>query len=481
MWKTGSSLKRRLNMLLVVCLIPLTIMIFYLIILVDRFSERYDVVVEKITMANAYNLTLKEDIDYIMYVVVVNSERAQEIVDTTRPHTIIAKARQVFGNLYEKADGDYARNQLDGILRCLNTLEDRIGEIEEDALVSGTYDENMVRLDLNVRILTELIQEQIQEYIYYEATNLEALRAGIRKEVESTIRMSGGILIVILLGALVISKKITIGITEPIRKLCEVTRIAGRGDFAVRAQEESSDELAVLNTSFNQMVEKIGNLVEDIRVEQLNLRATELRLLQAQINPHFLYNTLDAIVWLAESNEKEQVVKMVTALSDFFRTTLSKGRDYISIQEEEAHIRSYLQIQQVRYQDILEYEIRIPQELYEYEILKLTLQPLVENALYHGIKKKRGKGRILVTAEEREGKLVFRVRDDGMGMDEERLSYVRRVISGELTDPNTASGFGLFNVDQRLRLNYGPEYGLSMESEYQMWTEAMVVIPAVKY
>ena len=255
MWKTGSSLKRRLNMLLVVCLIPLTIMIFYLIILVDRFSERYDVVVEKITMANAYNLTLKEDIDYIMYVVVVNSERAQEIVDTTRPHTIIAKARQVFGNLYEKADGDYARNQLDGILRCLNTLEDRIGEIEEDALVSGTYDENMVRLDLNVRILTELIQEQIQEYIYYEATNLEALRAGIRKEVESTIRMSGGILIVILLGALVISKKITIGITEPIRKLCEVTRIAGRGDFAVRAQEESSDELAVLNTSFNQMVE----------------------------------------------------------------------------------------------------------------------------------------------------------------------------------------------------------------------------------
>ena len=104
MWKTGSSLKRRLNMLLVVCLIPLTIMIFYLIILVDRFSERYDVVVEKITMANAYNLTLKEDIDYIMYVVVVNSERAQEIVDTTRPHTIIAKARQVFGNLYEKAE-----------------------------------------------------------------------------------------------------------------------------------------------------------------------------------------------------------------------------------------------------------------------------------------------------------------------------------------------------------------------------------------
>lgn len=480
MWKNGSSLKKRLNMLLLVCLIPLGIMIIYLLTMVNRFSERYDKVVANITMANAYNINFKEDIDYIMYVIVVNSERAEELVDVEQPRVMVDEAKEVFQNLYEIADTDYAKNSLKRILKSLNSLEGYIKEIEEDALVSGSYETNMERLDFNIRILTELIQEQIQKYIYYQATNLEMIREDIRSDVETSIRM--GILVfgVILGGALLISQKIMAGITEPIRQLCEVTKLAGSGDFAVRAQEGNSDELAALNSGFNQMVEKIGNLVEDIRVEQLNLRATELKLLQAQINPHFLYNTLDAIIWLAEAGQKEQVVMMVSSLSAFFRTTLSKGRDYITIQEEEAHIRSYLQIQHFRYRDILEYEIQIPEELYSYQILKLTLQPLVENALYHGIKNKRGLGHILVTGEELNGKLLFRVFDDGMGMNSERLEEVRRIIRGEQPDENNPSGFGLFNVEQRIKLNYGADYGMEIDSEYGEWTETIVVIPAVK-
>lgn len=480
MWKNGSSLKKRLNMLLLVCLIPLGIMIIYLLTMVNRFSERYDKVVANITMANAYNINFKEDIDYIMYVIVVNSERAEELVDVEQPRVMVNEAKEVFQNLYEIADTDYAKNSLKRILKSLNSLEGCIKEIEEDALISGSYETNMERLDFNIRILTELIQEQIQKYIYYQATNLEMIREDIRSDVETSIRM--GILVfgVILGGALLISQKIMAGITEPIRQLCEVTKLAGSGDFAVRAQEGNNDELAALNSGFNQMVEKIGNLVEDIRVEQLNLRATELKLLQAQINPHFLYNTLDAIIWLAEAGQKEQVVMMVSSLSAFFRTTLSKGRDYITIQEEEAHIRSYLQIQHFRYRDILEYEIQIPEELYSYQILKMTLQPLVENALYHGIKNKRGLGHILVTGEELDGKLLFRVFDDGRGMKSERLEEVRRIIRGEQPDENNPSGFGLFNVEQRIKLNYGADYGIEIDSEYGDWTETIVVIPAVK-
>lgn len=480
MWKNGSSLKKRLNMLMLVCLLPLGIMILYLLTMVDRFSERYDKVVANITMANAYNINFKEDIDYIMYVIVVNSERVEELVDIDRPERMIDEARNVFQNLYKSADTDYARNSLKRILKSLNTLEDCVEEIEEDALVSGSYEVNMERLEFNIRILTELIQEQIQKYIYYQATNLEILREDIRSDVEASIRM--GILGfgIILSGALLISRKIRAGITEPIQQLCEVTKQAGSGDFAVRAQEGNNDELAVLNTGFNQMVEKIGNLVEDIRREQLNLRVTELKLLQAQINPHFLYNTLDAIIWLAEAGEKEQVVMMVSSLSDFFRTTLSKGRDYITVQEEEAHIRSYLQIQQFRYRDILEYEIQIPEELYSYQILKLTLQPLVENALYHGIKNKRGLGHILVTGEELNGNLLFRVFDDGMGMKRERLEEVHRIIRGDQPDGDDPSGFGLFNVQERIRLNCGTDYGIEIDSEYGEWTETIVIIPAVK-
>lgn len=467
-------------MLLAVCLIPLAAVVIYLLIMMNRFSSRYDLIVENITKANAYNIDFKEDMDYVMYIIVVNSERAEELVDTEQPHAMIEEAREVFENLYEEADKDYAQNNLKRILKTLNTLEDRVEEIEADALVSGNYDLNMERLDLNIRVLTDLLQEQIQKYIYYETTNLEELRVGIRSDVDRAIQMSVIVFAVILIGTVLINRKIVSGITEPISRLCEVTRQAGKGDFAARAPEGGNDELAVLNQGFNQMVERIGNLVEDIRVEQLNLRATELKLLQAQINPHFLYNTLDTIIWLAEAGQKEQVVMMVSTLSDFFRTTLSKGRDYITVKEEATHIRSYLTIQQFRYRDILEYEMDIPEELEEYQILKLTLQPLVENALYHGIKNKRGLGHILVSGKKQGEHLVFTVRDNGKGMDPERLAYVQRLISGELKDEDAPSGFGLFNVNQRLQLNYGQEYGLLLASEEGEWTEVNVIIPAVK-
>ena len=474
-----SYLKQRLNMLLLVCLIPLTVMIVYLLFLMNRFSAQYDGIVTNITGANAYNLTFKEDMDYLMYIIAVNAERAEELVDTERPYLMIDEAREDFGELYDRADVDYARNCLNGILKSLNSLEDRVREIEEDALVSGSYDRNMERLDMNIRILTELIQDQIQRYIYYEATNLQALREEIRADVVTALQMSGIMYAFILVGALLISRKITQDITQPIQRLCEVTRQAGKGDFVVRASEDSNNELAVLGSSFNRMVEEIGKLVEDIRVEQLNLRATELKLLQAQINPHFLYNTLDTIVWLAEAGKKEEVVWMVSALSNFFRTTLSKGRDYITVGEEESHIRSYLEIQQFRYRDILQYEVRIPEQIGGFMILKLTLQPLVENALYHGIKNKRGMGHIRVTGELDGEKLVFRVWDDGIGMSPERLEQVRRMVRGEDQSEDRSSGFGLFNVWQRLQLNYGEGYGLEIDSVYGEWTESRVTIPTV--
>lgn len=466
-------------MLVVVCLVPLTVLIVYLLLLVNRFSDRYNAIADNITMANKYSINFKEDMDYSMYIVVVNMERAKDLVGTRQPHTLIDGAREDFRNLYQLADSEHARSQLNGILRCLNTLEDRVEEIEKDAQVSGAYDENLERLDLNIRVLTELIQERIQEYIYFETTRLETLRDGIRADVSAALRTSIFIFAAILLGAVLLSRMIMTGITEPIRRLSEATKQAGSGDFAVRAQEDSDDELAVLNVSFNHMVEKIGNLVEDIRIEQINLRQTELKVLQAQINPHFLYNTLDSIIWLAEAGEKEQVVQMVTTLSDFFRTTLSKGRDYISIQEEETHIRSYLQIQQFRYRDILKYDIQIPKELYQYSILKLTLQPLVENALYHGIKNKRGMGHIRITGRKEKGQLVFCVHDDGIGMKAERLEHVKKLICGEQEDTENPSGFGLFNVNQRLQLNYGMAYGIGIESTYQEGTVVTVTIPIV--
>ena len=416
------SLKNRLYLLLLICVIPLTVMITYLLFMINNVSSKYDHIVEKITKANAYNIGFKEDIDYVMYIIVVNSERAEELVDTQKPQKMIKEAREVFGELAEDADSAYAKQRLSRILKSLDTLEKRVQEIEEDALVSGSYETNMESLDLNIRVLTELIQEQIQYYIYYESMNMEDLRGGIRNDVEQAIAITSGILLVILVGAFAVSRKIVTGITEPIGELCDAAVAAGGGDFRIRAVKTGPEEIEVLNKSFNQMVEKIGNLVEDIHTEELNLRAAELRVLQEQINPHFLYNTLDNIIWLAESKKTDEVVMMVSSLSTFFRTSLSKGREFVSVKEETEHIRSYLEIQQFRYRDILDYEIAIPEEYYGYEVIKLTLQPLVENALYHGIKNKRGKGHITVSAERCADVLIFKVKDNGIGMDKQRLA-----------------------------------------------------------
>jgi two-component system sensor histidine kinase YesM len=391
-----------------------------------RFSQRYDIIVENITQANEYNIDFKDDLDYAMYIIVVNSERASELVDIAQPNELIDETRQVFSGLYEKADSREAQNKLSLILRSLDTLEDRVDEIINDAQVIGNYELNLERLDLNIRILTELIQEQIQEYIYYEATNLETIREDIKNDVINVLLFSVLMLVATFVGAGYILGPIKKSITEPVQ-------------------------------------------------------ATELKLLQAQINPHFLYNTLDSIVWLAETKQNEQVSRMVTSLSDFFRTTLSKGKDYITVREEESHIRSYLEIQQFRYRDILEYNIKIDEDILEYEILKMTLQPLVENAIYHGIKNKRGLGHITVTGVKRNEHMVFEVQDDGLGMKPDRLEFMRRVVGDEEKDgKSTSSGFGLYNVAKRLKLNYGKKCDINIESTYGEGTTITLIVPITK-
>lgn len=478
--KGQKSMKKRLYLLIGICLLPLTCMMVYLLVLMNDVSQRYDAIVENITLANQYNLVFKEDMDYLMYIIAANAERADELVDTGKPLAMISETRTSFNELYGAADTESSRESLRRIIKSLNILEDRVKEIEEDALVSGSYDENMNRLDLNIRVLTELIQEQIQKYIYEQAINMEELRQGIRRDVVQSIFVLSALVAGIFAVAFFTSGKVISSITKPIQKLCQVAKQAGQGDFQVRVEEAGTYELVVLKDSFNRMIEELGKLVEDIRIEQLNLRAAELQLLQEQINPHFLYNTLDTIIWLAESGDIEHVVKMVTSLSDFFRTTLSKGKDFISVEEEKLHIQSYLSIQQFRYRDIMEYEMNFSEEIYDYEMLKLTLQPLVENALYHGIKNKRGMGHIQVWGRKEGENLVFQVKDDGIGMTKERLCEVRQLIQGERPRDQEHSGFGLFNINQRIQLYYGPEYGLAVESTYQEGTQIQAVIPCVK-
>jgi two-component system sensor histidine kinase YesM len=223
------------------------------------------------------------------------------------------------------------------------------------------------------------------------------------------------------------------------------------------------------------MIEQISTLIERNRRKQIRLREAELEVLQTQINPHFLYNTLDTIVWLAEAGRQNEVVQMVEDLSDFFRSTLNNGKDVTLVEQEFVHAESYLKIQKIRYQDILCYDMKLPPSLKNYRIPKITLQPLVENALYHGIKNKRGKGTIRVGGREEENRVVLFVKDDGIGMKKERLEQIRESLLPD-AEPRSDS-YGLCNVNERLRLRFGAEYHLEIESEYGEGTTVWIYLP----
>lgn len=284
------------------------------------------------------------------------------------------------------------------------------------------------------------------------------------------ITFSGILVLVVLL-----SYYIPLSITRPIRKLSEVTDQVAKGNLTVRSDVKTGMEVSTLSNSLNTMIDKINELLEQITKEQVRLRKAEFELLQSQINPHFLYNTLDAIIWLAEAGEQKKVVSMVGNLSEFFRTSLNQGKDIISIREEIQHVRSYLEIQQVRYQDILKYEIQVPKELNKYMIPKITIQPLVENALYHGIKNKRGPGRITVGAKREEEYFVIFIEDNGIGINKERLEQVRNKILYKTSAGNDI--YGLYNVNERIRLNFGEKYGISIESIYGEKTTVSIILP----
>jgi two-component system sensor histidine kinase YesM len=201
--------------------------------------------------------------------------------------------------------------------------------------------------------------------------------------------------------------------------------------------------------------------------------------LQAQINPHFLYNTLDTIIWMAESKKTDDVVSLVTALSSFFRISLSKGMDWITIGEEIERIRSYLTIQKMRYRDILDFKIDVDEEVTENTILKLILQPLVENALYHGIKNKRQGGTISIRVRQmNEDEILLEVEDDGIGFTPEKLAQLQAELADDSGEFKLESGYGIGNVNKRIRLYYGSPYGVSIQSEYNSGTCVNLVIPA---
>lgn len=480
--KVKYSIKNKLIMLFAVVAVPFLTMVFYLLYALHNYSTAYDTIVSSMTVANNYNLNFKEEMDESLYKLVVGSASFETIKDDDSledPYVLIDELRDDFNKLMRITTDGESRTWLQILLRNIDTLEDRVGDVKANLGTENSYDTNIEMLNNNIYIMTELIQDNIQYYIYYQTQSMEHLTEQLNNRVHTFTIFCAILLGCILLIVIVLTLVIVTGIIKPIQELSRVTEKISQGDFSVRVQVDTDDEVAVLADGVNIMTESIEGFIRKIKEDERKMRHADLRLLQEQINPHFLYNTLDTIVWLIEGNDSDKAVNMVMSLSEFFRLVLSKGKEYITIQEEEMHIKSYLEIQQVRYRDIMDYEIHIAPELYQYKILKLTLQPLVENSLYHGIKYKRAKGRIIVTGAMSEGKIHFKIEDDGVGMEAEEVEYLQSEIVKPCKD--TGKGFGLANVNERIRMNFGVDYGMTIKSAPGRGTCVEIVIPAVPY
>ena len=483
--KRKVSLNKKLLAIAWASLIPMLVALIYTIVSMNNITNDYSDITYSVTYANQ-TMDFKERMDYSMYLAVVRKKEFSELgtgeltvngIVTVNPYEFINDMKQKCQTLSDLATVDINRNQVTRLENTLESLERNVAALEEMIHGNGNYEDNMLYLDENIYMLTSIIQDGIQEYIRVETTNLQEVR--MKQEVQNKriyilcIYAVG----IAILTVIVMTVRALHGVTRPIQNLCNLTKKVAAGDFTLRADDADIEEISVLADSFNSMTKEIGELIEDIKEKEKNLHLVETKLLQAQINPHFLYNTLDAIVWLAEDNRNEEAIAMVTSLSEFFRTTLAHGRDFITVQEEESHIESYLKIQRFRYQDIMDYKIDIDTQIHHYVIPKLLLQPLVENALYHGVKQKRGKSDIFVTGHIEEGNIIFVVQDNGKGMSEEMLENLRRNIENEKGGPSTDS-FGLSNINQRIKHYYGESYGLFIESKENEGTKATVILPA---
>nr|WP_197412039.1 sensor histidine kinase [Gracilibacillus massiliensis] len=264
-------------------------------------------------------------------------------------------------------------------------------------------------------------------------------------------------------------------ITKPVNKLKTLMGNVEEGRFDLRFHSKYTDEIGQLGKSYNKMIDEIERLIELVYKEQKSKREAELEILQAQIKPHFLYNTLDTIQWMADEYGATKITDLVNALTTLFRIGLNKGKEYITVEEEVEHVKSYLIIQLTRYQSKLEYEININEKVKGFQVLKLILQPLVENAIYHGIRNKRGKGKILIDIDSKDDKLLFSVHDTGIGIKKDKLWEINNYL--KTTDSNESKGYGLFNVNERIKLTYGSDYGVEVDSDFQNGTTVKVILP----
>ncbi len=474
------SLKNIIRLSYSILIFIMIIPSLYSIITIQTHTKGYDNIITNVSNANQINKIAKIDIPNELWDIVCGRKN----FDEGRQNAMLEEISIIISDMLLNTTNKETIEKLKVAQRTKTTLERNINGLGRQIATGASVKSNETSLD-EIRTICALFSDIMEDYVVLE------IESG--NETNISIKQSSVILtiiqIVIMLFAFSISLyvyfEIFKSINKPISEMEKLSTKIAKGDLTARVSIPHIDELNTLAENLNTMTEQIDVLIKKNIAEQKNFQKAEMKALQAQIAPHFLYNTFDTIIWLAEDKDRtDDVVKITKAFSNFLRISLSRGHEWITIEEELDHIKNYLTIQKIRYRDILNYEIIADESLYDCKIIKLVLQPLVENAIYHGIKNKRGRGNLKVLVEWIQNKksILITVEDDGAGFDKERLKQVQEEMKlGYENSEKLSSVYGLFNVHKKLKLYYGNKTeGLKIESEKNKGSKISFIIPYIK-
>jgi two-component system sensor histidine kinase YesM len=452
-----------------IVIIALLLIPLMLSIVVTFFNTiSYDRLITNADKTNQINQIVKTDITNELWDIVAGNKTFYE----GDQYRIIGHITSQLDDIMSTTRGTGNRQVLEVTGRALKTLTRYVDRLDDQMEQNFPVIENERILD-EIRGVTTLVSELLQDFIVreIESAAVENHRIKTRAIIIGTVEF--GIVVLAVLFSAFVRMSAAKSVDKSIGSLVSLSSSIAKGNLDARAEVPHIQELKTLARDLNIMARKIKTLIDENIREQRNLQKSEMKALQAQITPHFLYNTLDSIVWLAEGNQNEQVISITRAFSNFFRISLNRGSEWVRVRDEFKHIESYLTIQKIRYRDILDYSIEYERDMEEKIMLKLLLQPLVENALYHGIKNKRGRGSITVTGRRKDGFMQFCVADNGIGITTEQLAGIKE----RLVHDAETSGYGLYNVERRLELYYNRTGLLDIHSVYRGGTEVTLLIP----
>ncbi len=367
-----------------------------------------------------------------------------------------------------------------GYCYIINSKGEIIYHPQQQMLFSGLKKENSYAIiDLTDGI--HRMKDNIYNISSLNSCNWKIVGVSFNDEITQAVKnqvIIGSIfaLLFSLLISIVIYFLLSRTVTRPVRKLVDsMQKFEEQAEeFEYEADMSNVLEFQTLSASFEHMVLMIQSLVEKVHNEEIILRKTELKALQAQINPHFLYNTLDSIQWMCEQDNSKDAVKMVGALAKLFRISISHGNEFITISDELKHAESYLIIQSYRYKNQFTYSFDVDESVLGYMCNKITIQPFIENAIYHGLNRMVDEGEIKITVERCGKDIVITVKDNGLGMTEEQCKTILQ------KDRSDSKGIGVKNVNDRLKIYFGEEYGITIDSELDVGTTVTIKIPKIE-